>query len=106
MRSRSAPNAWLVRAATIAGVLCVASLVQACPGCKEGMASQKGGGDLVSAFMWSILFMLSVPLTIVTAFGIYVYRNARRLQRQPPSSGAAAVPAPAPTAEARELVEV
>jgi heme/copper-type cytochrome/quinol oxidase subunit 2 len=56
----------------------------ACPGCKAALASPEGdaGGDLVSGFCWSILFMLSMPMAIVSAFGISIYRATRRQARQ------------------------
>jgi heme/copper-type cytochrome/quinol oxidase subunit 2 len=60
--------------------LCVlaagASPAWACPFCKEALGSS--GGDLVSGFFYSILFMLSMPFLIVTGMGTYMYVLVRR----------------------------
>ncbi len=62
----------------LALVALVASPVAACPQCKNALASSGGGGDWVSGFMWSILFMLSMPFTLVGSFGLYAYVLVRR----------------------------
>jgi len=59
-----------------------ASSVQACPMCKGALAS---GEDAVAAarpkaFMYSILFMLSMPATLATVFGVSFYRLSKRQQ--------------------------
>lgn len=57
----------------------LASVAQACPSCKAALASSDGQeGDWVSGFFWSILFMLSMPFTILAAFGISIYRATRK----------------------------
>jgi hypothetical protein len=63
-------------------VICLtATLASACPSCKEALASSDGDmaqGDLVSGFMYSILFMLSMPFAIVGAFGTSMYLAVRK----------------------------
>ncbi|PHS07933.1 MAG: hypothetical protein COA78_13165 [Blastopirellula sp.] len=45
----------------------------ACPTCKEGF-----GNASVEAYGWSIIFMMSMPYTILTFFAIYVLYNVRK----------------------------
>ena len=56
--------------------LAVSSIASACPMCKEALSN--GGGDLVSGFFYSILFMLSMPFLIVGGLGTYMYLLVRR----------------------------
>jgi len=82
--------------ATVSLMLCLltvfCSAVVACPNCAKGMADQSDGGDLVSGFQWSILFMMSMPFAILSFFGGYVYLEVRRARtrqndtQQPPNS--------------------
>ncbi len=65
----------------------MAQSASACPMCKEALSA--GGGDLVSGFFYSILFMLSMPFMIVTGMGTYMYvlvRRARATQSADPQS--------------------
>jgi heme/copper-type cytochrome/quinol oxidase subunit 2 len=56
-----------------------ASAVQACPTCKAGLESHDPNqGDLVSAYMWSILFMMSMPFAILGTVGGCMYLSIRR----------------------------
>ena len=76
-------------------VLLVAPLALACPACKAALASSDdgSGGDLVSGFFWSILFMVSMPFAITGAFGFSIYRATRhRRDGQSPGSNADANP--------------
>jgi hypothetical protein len=62
-------------------VLGLTTTAQACPGCKEALASNDGvQGDIVSGYFWSILFMMSMPFTILGMFGIVVYRAMKKAQ--------------------------
>ena len=64
-------------------MLGLAATAHACPGCKEALASGDGPqGDIVSGYFWSILFMMSMPFTILGTFGIVVYRAMRKAQAQ------------------------
>jgi hypothetical protein len=73
----------LVRSGSLAAVavvlwLCGAEVASACPSCKEALAASSGGGDLVSGFFWSILFMLSMPFLLLGSFGLYFYYLLRK----------------------------
>ena len=74
----SRPVRRLLIAASI--VLLMAPAASACPACKAALASSDdgSGGDLVSGFFWSILFMVSMPFAITGAFGFSIYRATRR----------------------------
>lgn len=47
----------------------------ACPGCKNATATDP---LLPRAYMYSILFMLAMPATVFTGFGIAFYRLSRK----------------------------
>ena len=49
-----------------------AEVASACPSCKAALANQ-GKGDLVKGFMYSILFMLSMPFALLGSFSGYMY---------------------------------
>ncbi|HEY1784033.1 MAG TPA: hypothetical protein VGG30_00745 [Pirellulales bacterium] len=69
----------LVALVAVGCVLVVSTTAWACPGCKEALASADGqGGDLVSGFFWSILFMLSMPFLIFGTFCTSMYIAVRR----------------------------
>lgn len=59
-------------------VACVASVAQACPMCKEAIAADSGGGDLISGYFWSIVFMMSMPFALIGTFGLYAYLQVRK----------------------------
>ena len=58
---------------TLAGPL--VGVAAACPMCK---AANETEPNRPRAYMYSILFMLAVPATLATAFGIGFYRLARQ----------------------------
>jgi hypothetical protein len=61
--------------------LLAASVVQACPNCKEALAANsEGGGDLVRGYFYSILFMMGMPFTILGAFSFSMYRAVKKAQ--------------------------
>ena len=79
----------LLTFAVLAGSLAfspAASSVQACPMCK--LANEEGGDTEAAAianarpkaYMYSILFMLSMPATLFSAFSIGFYRLHKRQQ--------------------------
>ncbi|MCA9184766.1 MAG: hypothetical protein R3E01_24400 [Pirellulaceae bacterium] len=53
-------------------------VAQACPTCKNGLADSGNGGDLVSGYFWSIVFMMSMPFLILGGLGTYLYLEVRR----------------------------
>ena len=66
--------------------LLVAAFVAAeafgCPTCKDGIAANDTeGANLARGYFYSILLMLAMPLTLVSSFGAYVWREMRRQQR-------------------------
>jgi hypothetical protein len=59
----------------------VPAAAEACPMCKAALANKDGGGDLVSGFFYSILFMLSMPFAILGVFSGLMYREVRRARK-------------------------
>ena len=64
----------------VAAVLLVAltTAAEACPTCKLALESNSGERDLVSAYMYSILFMMLMPFTLLGSFATYMYYQVRR----------------------------
>jgi hypothetical protein len=65
-------------AMALALVVMLTTSAAACPSCREALASDAGGGDLVSGFFWSILFLLAMPFTLLTLFLLYCYWLVRK----------------------------
>jgi hypothetical protein len=65
-----------------AGAICLATVqpVSACPMCK---VANETDSRLPQAYMYSILFMLGMPASLATAFGIGFYRLSRKAAEQP-----------------------
>jgi di/tricarboxylate transporter len=63
----------------------------ACPGCKQALADSKGG-DTIAGYFWSILFMMSMPFTLLGGFSGYMYLLVRRARA---AAGATSEPAAA-----------
>lgn len=56
-----------------------ASVVVACPTCKEALAdSDPAHQRMVAGYFYSILFMMSVPFLLVGSFSGYAYMLVRR----------------------------
>src|SRR5262245_21009241 len=81
--AKSLARTCLLVAAVVACWLLAAEAASACPSCKEALAADAGGGDLISGFFWSILFMLSMPFLILASFGAYFYYLLRRARATP-----------------------
>lgn len=64
----------------VALVLACQSTAGACPMCKEALNAN--GGDLVSGFFYSILFMLSMPFLIFAGLSSYLYLLVRRARNE------------------------
>ena len=77
-----------------AAVLLFAGPASACPGCKQALSAD--GGNMVSGFFWSILFMMSMPFVLLGSFGSAAYLMVRRERRR---QAEASVAAPAPVGE-------
>ena len=87
----------LISMAVFGMLLAAASPVLACPMCKAALASGDGGGDLVNGFFYSILFMLSMPVLIITGMGTYFYVLIRRARAVEAAKGSRqSLDAPAP----------
>jgi heme A synthase len=77
------------------GVVSRPTAAQACPGCKEALASQNEesladpetlGWNPAYAYSYSVLFMLAVPAGILITFGTAAYRLTRKPPQQPPDA--------------------
>lgn len=65
----------LSTAALALAVLLTADVASACPMCK---AAAEADPRLPRAFMASILFMLAMPFTLLTCFGVGFYRLSKQ----------------------------
>ncbi len=73
---------WLLVAVTALVVL-TASAAWACPGCKDALAeNDPERNSLVKGYMYSILFMLAMPVAILGGFSAYMYRLVRRARAE------------------------
>ncbi|MBS0207328.1 MAG: hypothetical protein JSS27_00105 [Planctomycetes bacterium] len=70
-------RSWLMWIVALA-ILAVATDVWACPGCKEAIEGNNGQGDVVSGYMYSILFMMAMPFTLLASFVTYMYFQVRK----------------------------
>jgi len=59
-------------------VLLSVQSLQACPACKDGFGSNGANASVGDAYSWSILFMLGVPITILTVFTVLLTRKIRQ----------------------------
>jgi hypothetical protein len=87
--SRAQQRRWrLVTVASLAMVACLVLVAEAtaCPTCKEAIAGDGGNhSNLVQGYFWSIIFMLSVPPSILLGLGTYFYLLVRRARRLDPA---------------------
>lgn len=63
-----------------------AAVATACPLCKYGNESKQAGEKenlRPRAYMYSILFMLAMPASMVTALGVGIYRMTKNESSQP-----------------------
>lgn len=67
----------LVLAFVLSGSFGTASIATACPNCKLANESESGRPR---AYMYSILFMIGMPATIFTGFGVSFYRMVKKAQ--------------------------
>jgi len=58
----------------------LSEVAHACPMCQTANES-KSGDALPRAYMYSILFMLAVPATMATGFGIGFYRLSKNREQ-------------------------
>ena len=79
----------LIGVVSLAVVCLAASVATACPSCRESLAScdAASGGDLMSGYFYSILFMMSMPFALLGTFSSYMYWQVRRARDEQPSDG-------------------
>jgi len=60
-----------------------ASEALGCPNCKDAVnTSDPEGLNLARGYFYSILIMLAMPCTLISSFGIYVWREMQRQKRE------------------------
>ena len=70
------PRRWWTIAFFVAALMCgSAGTAEACPSCKT---ANETDSRRPTAYMYSILFMMSMPAVVLTGFGIGFYRINRR----------------------------
>jgi len=53
-----------------------------CPNCKDAVnTADPEGMNLARGYFYSILLMLAMPATLISSFGIYVWREMQRQKR-------------------------
>lgn len=62
----------------LAAVLLLVGDASACPNCKEAVASQGNAEGVKQGYFWSILFMIGMPFTLLSAGTLMVVRAAKR----------------------------
>lgn len=80
MRSVDNRRFFLRTAALLAVILFLswfAPLASACPTCREALVDGHGG-DLMSGYFWSIVFMMSMPFLLLGSFALYCYWQIRK----------------------------
>ena len=69
--------------AIAAVAICFAEVASACPTCKDSVAQNDPQyQSMARGYYYSILFMLSMPFIIVTAFGTFAYRSFKQAEAQ------------------------
>jgi len=68
--------------AVLLACLLVASDAFGCPNCKDAVnTSDPEGMNMARGYFYSILIMLAMPCTLISSFGIYVWREMQRQKR-------------------------
>ncbi len=63
-----------------------------CPNCKDAVnTADPEGLNVARGYFYSILLMLAMPGTLLGSFGIYVWRETRRLKRAEAGASASAI---------------
>jgi hypothetical protein len=84
---------------TILGTFAPGSSVQACPNCKEAIASAGEPEDddplrEARAYNYSIYLMVGMPYLLLGTAGLVIYRTVRSAQKKVEQTGGGAEPAP------------
>jgi hypothetical protein len=87
MNIRKLTRSPLLLAASVGLLVCAFAVdaATACPSCKEALASD--GGDKIAGYFWSILFMMSMPFTLLGGFSTYMYVLVRRARAAAGNAG-------------------
>ena len=85
--------------------LATPAMVEACPLCSQALDGQAKYGNLPLAYMWSILFMMSMPFLLLGSFGTYMYYQIRKVRQNiaPATASLAQEPYVAEQLEAAQL---
>ena len=68
--------------ALAAACVLVAGDAFGCPNCKDAVnTSDPDGLNVARGYFYSILIMLAMPCTLISSFGIYVWREMQRQKR-------------------------
>ena len=68
--------------AVAAACVLVACDAFGCPNCKDAVnTSDPEGLNVARGYFYSILIMLAMPCTLISSFGIYVWREMQRQKR-------------------------
>jgi uncharacterized membrane protein len=100
----------------LAAVLIAPQVAQACPTCKEGLASNDPEhAGMVKGYFYSILLMMSMPYILMSGFGLYMYQLVKKARKQKEAQTASlaadgasqrTAPSQRAPADAAELLEV
>lgn len=61
--------------------LLASSHAMACPACKDSYVKGSQNASVGESYSWSVLFMLAVPMTILTVFTVVIARRIKAVQR-------------------------
>jgi hypothetical protein len=82
LRSCHAAARPLLFVAVVAACAVAAGDAMGCPNCKDAVnTSDPDGLNLARGYFYSILIMLAMPCTLISSFGIYVWREMQRQKR-------------------------
>ena len=69
--------------AVVAACVVAAGDAMGCPNCKDAVnTSDPDGLNVARGYFYSILIMLAMPCTLISSFGIYVWREMQRQKRE------------------------
>lgn len=86
---------WTLMAVGLLALAAFSATAQACPNCRDALASDPDRAQVVAGYFWSIVFMVSMPFLIFTGLVSYFAWEVRRAK----AAQAAAAAMPAPIAE-------
>ena len=96
---KNLPRQLTVLCLAMALAVVMANVALACPNCKDGLAPGGTYSGIAVGFFWSILWMLSVPIMILTGLSTYFYLLVRKARRHRPATTPIEIPNSLPTWE-------